>query len=472
MAPPTKRTAPASPEPEVSVASCGIVPRRTDGTRVPAKQRRIREKDVDRRARYETVYGEEFDGTKLRQFFERDGAVVLRDFANAMNSGLDAMQDECQAVLWNYAKRSGNKYPTRDCCNGRFKKTGSAPSDFSWMSKDFGCVFEIANACDCAPKKQGKQPRQPRPEDPRSFGHDHKRCRIGARYEGCKSNVEEMLGVFANLANVAMTGADAPKPDDPAERLQTPQVHLFNDQYIAKPPKSADARFTWHRDSQWCDEGETPGPNYKPYLSCWVALDDVDADNGAIRVLPYPKASQVVGHVARAREYEHSADELNALALRRWTRMDGAPSELDDELADEFEAEWRHAFRRVKTMTMRAGDVLFMSDRVLHCSGPNASDKVRRAWMPQFSSGPVVDAKGAPVAVARDMAFNIGYHRRETAWREKMDATREQRIAEREAEATRKMEAELRAKAKENAQPPEKEQPLRRQLIDELETVR
>jgi hypothetical protein len=34
------------------------------------------------------------------------------------------------------------------------------------------------------------------------------------------------------------------------------------------------------------------------------------------------------------------------------------------------------------------------------------------------------------------------------------------------------MEAELRAKAKENAQPPAKEQPLRRQLIDELETVR
>jgi ectoine hydroxylase-related dioxygenase (phytanoyl-CoA dioxygenase family) len=141
--------------------------------------------------------------------------------------------------------------------------------------------------------------------------------------------------------------------------------------------------------------------------------------------------------------------------------MDGAPDELDDELADEFEAEWRHAFRRVKTMTMRAGDVLFMSDRVLHCSGPNASDKVRRAWMPQFSSGPVLDAKGAPVAVARDMAFNIGYHRRETAWREKMDATREQRIA-----------ARREAEAKENAQPPAKEQPLRRQLIDELETVR
>ena len=42
-----------------------------------------------------------------------------------------------------------------------------------------------------------------------------------------------------------------------------------------------------------------------------------------------------------------------------------------------------------------------------------------------------------------------------------MDATREQRIA-----------ARREAEAKENAQPPAKEQPLRRQLIDELETVR
>ena len=40
-----------------------------------------------------------------------------------------------------------------------------------------------------------------------------------------------------------------------------------------------------------------------------------------------------------------------------------------------------------------------------------------------------------------------------------MYATREARIAQREAEA------------KENAQPPAKEQPLRRQLIDELDSA-
>jgi hypothetical protein len=30
-----------------------------------------------------------------------------------------------------------------------------------------------------------------------------------------------------------------------------------------------------------------------------------------------------------------------------------------------------------------------MSNRVLHCSGGNMSGKPRRAWMPQFSLGPV-----------------------------------------------------------------------------------
>ena len=34
---------------------------------------------------------------------------------------------------------------------------------------------------------------------------------------------------------------------------------------------------------------------------------------------------------------------------------------------------------------MRAGDVLFMSAEVLHCSGPNGSGRFRRTWMPQFS---------------------------------------------------------------------------------------
>mmetsp|Transcript_36678 Transcript_36678/g.58911 ORF Transcript_36678/g.58911 Transcript_36678/m.58911 type:complete len:102 (-) Transcript_36678:65-370(-) len=30
------------------------------------------------------------------------------------------------------------------------------------------------------------------------------------------------------------------------------------------------------------------GPSYHPYISLWVALDDVDAINGVVSVMPYP----------------------------------------------------------------------------------------------------------------------------------------------------------------------------------------
>lgn len=58
------------------------------------------------------------------------------------------------------------------------------------------------------------------------------------------------------------------------------------------------------------------------------------------------------------------------------------------------------AFDEVRVVAMRAGSVLAMSDRVLHCSGPNATGRARRAWMPQFSAGAMTNAQQMPVALA------------------------------------------------------------------------
>lgn len=48
-----------------------------------------------------------------------------------------------------------------------------------------------------------------------------------------------------------------------------------------------------------------------------------------------------------------------------------------------------------------AGTVVVTSDAVLHCSGANRSRHVRRAWMPQFSAGPLTwRADGRCVSLA------------------------------------------------------------------------
>lgn len=160
-----------------------------------------------------------------------------------------------------------------------------------------------------------------------------------------------------------------------AALLGSSDTRLFNDQYIVKPPhrhgRALDSScFQWHYDSQWCD-GDCKA-NYRQYLSAWVALDDVSEDNGTLRMLPYAPSGDGGTHRARAANYPG----INTLA-----------SPLDDGDLDG------------RPLTMKAGSVAFFSDVVLHCSGPNLADVERRAWMPQFSDGPVFREDGKAVSL-------------------------------------------------------------------------
>jgi ectoine hydroxylase-related dioxygenase (phytanoyl-CoA dioxygenase family) len=58
------------------------------------------------------------------------------------------------------------------------------------------------------------------------------------------------------------------------------------EQYIIKPPNihSASA-FGWHYDSQYATSSGR-AVAHSPYLSLWVALDDVDQENGCLVVIP------------------------------------------------------------------------------------------------------------------------------------------------------------------------------------------
>ena len=118
------------------------------------------------------------------------------------------------------------------------------------------------------------------------------------------------------------------------------EVYYFNEQYIVKPGMCVTSAFAWHRDSDWCWGGE----GYHPYVSLWTALDDVNEENGTL-----------------------------------YTRGPGAEE---------------------KPIIANAGSVVVMGDRTLHRSCVNLSDKGRRVWMPQFSSGPITAEGGEPVSFA------------------------------------------------------------------------
>ena len=128
------------------------------------------------------------------------------------------------------------------------------------------------------------------------------------------------------------------------EALVGSDARLFNEQFIVKPQRSGmEGCFGWHRDSDSLEE------THAPYISIWIALDDMTVDNGCLIV-----------------------------------QDRGAPRALE----------------------ISKGSAVIMSHLVMHKSGENTTRFQRRAWMPQFSKGPIVvpSPKGdVPVSLAIPM---------------------------------------------------------------------
>ncbi|WP_406260310.1 phytanoyl-CoA dioxygenase family protein [Streptomyces chartreusis] len=107
--------------------------------------------------------------------------------------------------------------------------------------------------------------------------------------------------------------------------------------------------FSWHQDS-----GYVP-VDHAPYLSCWVALDDITAENGPLRVIPF-------------------AD----LGVR--TRVTHTPDPLNGDLVGYFGAHQGVALEIPK------GTVICFSSTLFHSSSTNDTSSPRRAYLAQYSS--------------------------------------------------------------------------------------
>gem|GEM_PF-2382487 len=114
---------------------------------------------------------------------------------------------------------------------------------------------------------------------------------------------------------------------------------------IYKQPRSELVQFGGHQDAAYI----TTEP--ESLVLAFVALDDMDADNGALEVAPGSHHDPV-----------HVQLELGDQGFVPVTGA--APKESDYQL---------------KLLPMRRGSVAFVHGRTLHASGPNRSDRRRRA---------------------------------------------------------------------------------------------
>jgi phytanoyl-CoA hydroxylase len=135
----------------------------------------------------------------------------------------------------------------------------------------------------------------------------------------------------------------SPPLTDLCADLVGPDVRLYWDQAVYKKPHTS-SPFPWHQDNGYAYVEP------QQYLTCWIALTDTDEDNGCPWVLP---------GVHQEGTLAHWMTEVGLVCL---DRSSGAVP-----------------------IAARRGSIVVLSSLTPHCTGPNSTDEVRKAYIVQYA---------------------------------------------------------------------------------------
>ena len=145
-------------------------------------------------------------------------------------------------------------------------------------------------------------------------------------------------------------------------------AYLFHEQWVVKGPEQG-MKFSWHQDSgyvKWYD----PTTSHNPYVTCWCTLDDVSEENGTVYLLPH----------SRANTRNHIIDHFKEEGTNDLIGYTGAdPGDV---------------------LIVPAGSIVAFDSTVLHRSGPNKTENMRRIDLLQYSDAPILRPDGKPWAMA------------------------------------------------------------------------
>lgn len=125
---------------------------------------------------------------------------------------------------------------------------------------------------------------------------------------------------------------------------------------ILKPPKTG-APLPWHQDEAYWD----PALTYRA-MGSWLPLDDATIENGCMSFVPG-------SHRGEVREHWHVGNDPSVHAL--YCKPEAS------EVA------------RAVPVPVPAGGCVFHQSRTLHASGPNTTDRTRRAYANEWQLAPV-----------------------------------------------------------------------------------
>ena len=219
----------------------------------------------------------------------------------------------------------------------------------------------------------------------------------GERVSGTTRGNEDTSGRKAKLAiwhelgdDIWAAASTCPRVVNNVRVLLGEEIAFFHGKVMLKEAGTGGA-WEWHQDyGYWYNQGFA----YPRMLSAFVALDPATRENGCLQVLR---------------------------GSHRLERMDhgkvGAQTGADPARIGQIES----LFERVY-VEMTPGAVLFFHCNLLHSSGPNDSDRHRRAFIicyntlanPQFTERKTFEQRPCPVS-AEDAILHAAVHKREPA---------------------------------------------------------
>lgn len=125
-------------------------------------------------------------------------------------------------------------------------------------------------------------------------------------------------------------------------------AYLFYETFIVKTPKMGKA-FSWHQDSGYINR------EHQPFITLWCTLDDVRAENGGLRVLPYERAG------TKVRQPHFLLNDNTPEKVGYFGDDPGDP------------------------IVLPAGSIAILSSTTFHRSGPNTTQLPRRAYLIDYA---------------------------------------------------------------------------------------
>lgn len=141
---------------------------------------------------------------------------------------------------------------------------------------------------------------------------------------------------------------------------------LDYDQFLAKKPAKSAAVFAWHQDMGYWPKRS---PDTRT-ITCSLALDDADLENGCLRVIPGSHGPKLRDHRPLAADLAQVGETKNT------TREDAHAQVLDLMPQDE-----------IVYLPVRRGDITLHNEWIVHGSGGNNSlNRWRRTYVIAFRS--------------------------------------------------------------------------------------